>query len=562
MSAEAQNSVKETAGMLFKRYKVEISNAIKTPFPFLEILLDRGFITDEKYKEYQENFTKPISGQKVIYNILSDLEETFDLPLLDVLFNKVIVKNYPDLNHICKIFKNGIPNIKNFLESDAEENEGRSDIQLSFEQGAGENSYLNLPWNGPYPLNHNGTATSDNGLSEQVSETEEISVIVDTTTDSNDALESPQASEQRAQQSDPAEYMGLIKSPISGNIHCKRGSKKHEEEFVDFHHEILPVTCGEMKGMLYKNKLEEGSTVKCIQTQDGNWFTPQEFEAAGGYKSSSNWKSTVRCGRKTLKRLMQEEKLPIPPRKYGKKKQLERPEACEICRDGENLLSCDTCSRSFHGNCHLPPVQTERTFPVLTPVYGSGQVSCVCSVLIQKRPLRRPWSCTFCRIKESSGSQQCHKESEVLARPMGPEEQLKCQFLLLEIYCHSDNNCSEKIPHDNYTETFECMKNLRMLNEIGKKLCEQCYPNVEGFMRDMRLIFQNHRAFNKCKDLFLLGITLEKKFEKNFTEVFAIQKIKQEHTDNKIKREKSAYTKLGVRQIKGNYSKDKQTSQS
>ncbi|XP_036885231.1 nuclear body protein SP140-like protein isoform X7 [Sturnira hondurensis] len=437
MSSEAQNSVKTNAGMLFKRYKVDISNAIKTSFPFLEILRDYGYITDKKYKESREHFEKNISIQEVIYNILSDLEKTFDLPLLGILFSKSIMKNYPDLNYIYKIFENEIPNIKNFLESDAEENEGRSDIQLSLKQ----------------------------------------------------------------------ESMDLRKPPTSGNIHCKRGSKKHKEEYVDLHTEILPMTCGEMKGMSYKNKLEEGSMVKCIKTEDGRWFTPQEFEAAGGYKSSSNWKNTVRCGGITLKRLMEEEKLPTPLRKYSKKKNLEKPGVCEICRDGENLLHCDTCSRFFHGDCHLPPVQTER-------------------------PLRRPWSCTFCRVKESPGTLQCHKESEVLARWMGPEEQLKCEFLLLEIYCHSDNDCSEKMSHDNYTpEIFECMKNLQMLKEIGKKLREQCYPNVEGFMRDMRLIFQNHRAFNKCKDLFLLGITLEKKFEKNFTEVFAIREIKQEHTD-------------------------------
>lgn len=431
-SAEAQNHVKENAGMLFKKHKVEISNAIKAPFPFLEILRDREFITDEKYKESQENFIK-MSIQEVIYNILSDLEETFDLPLLDALFNKTIMKNYPDLYYIYKIFKNEIPNINNFLEIDAEENEGRSDFQLSFEQGPDENSHLSLLWSDPYPWNHNG-------------------------------------------------------------------SKKHKEEYVDFQSEILPVTCGEMTGTLYKNKLEEGSTVKCIKMEDRNWFTPQESEATGSYKSSRNWKNTVHCGGKTLKRLMEEEKLPIPPKPYDRKKKLENPDVCKICRDGENLLCCDTCSRFFHGNCHLPPVQTDR-------------------------PLRRPWSCTFCRIKESSGSQQCHWESEVLARPMGPQEQLKCEFLLLEIYCHSDNDCSEKMLHDKYTpETFECMKNLQMLNEIGKKLRERCYHNVGGFMRDMRLIFRNHRAFNKCKDLFLLGITLEKKFEKNFTEVFLFRK--------------------------------------
>lgn len=33
----------------FRRYKVEISNAIKKPFPFLEVLRDRGFISNKMY---------------------------------------------------------------------------------------------------------------------------------------------------------------------------------------------------------------------------------------------------------------------------------------------------------------------------------------------------------------------------------------------------------------------------------------------------------------------------------------------------------------------------------
>ncbi|KAF6114770.1 hypothetical protein HJG60_010703 [Phyllostomus discolor] len=97
----------------------------------------------------------------------------------------------------------------------------------------------------------------------------------------------------------------------------KRWSKKCEGEFVDFHSEILPVTCGEMKGMLHKNKLKEGSKVKCIETEDGNWFTPSEFSVAGGYQKSSHWKSTVRCGGKTIKQLTEEGKLPTWSKKQG-----------------------------------------------------------------------------------------------------------------------------------------------------------------------------------------------------------------------------------------------------
>ncbi|KAM5325248.1 nuclear body protein SP140-like protein [Glossophaga mutica] len=543
MSAEDYRLMREIAARLFKEHKIEISHTIKAVFPFFEILRDRGLITDEKYKESRKSCENLSPVPKVVYDVLNELEEKYHLSVLEILFSKVIMKRYPGLNGIWKGFRDAILKEISHQASVGNKNAENRNIQLNIEQGTGENLHPSFSWLFPDQSNHAVISTEASAkfgdgdklalpqasTSALTKEPEFLDLMKSPTSGNTDCkrVRSPEASSESSAKkkcpeagssavrsgADQEGPVDLAKSPTSQKAKRKRWSKKHEEEFVDFHHEILPVTCGEMKGMLYKNKLEEGSTVKCIQTQDGNWFTPQEFEAAGGYKSSSNWKSTVRCGRKTLKRLMQEGKLPIPPRKYGKKKQLERPEACEICQYEEDLFSCDTCSRSFHGYCHLPPVQTER-------------------------PLKRPWSCTFCRIKESSGSQQCHRESEVLARPMGPEEQLKCEFLLLAIYCHSDNISLEQMQQDKYrVETYRCMDNFMMLNKIKKNLSERRYPNVESFMRAMRLIFQNHRAFNKDHALYLMGINLEAEFEQNFKEVFAIQEIKREHIDNELQLE-------------------------
>nr|KAF6353484.1 hypothetical protein mPipKuh1_010450 [Pipistrellus kuhlii] len=635
MSAEDGNienkCINDLALTYFKRYKVDISDAIKTTFPFLELLRDRDFITEEMYEKSQESLKKRSPVHEVIYDVLSELEKKFDMSLLGALFSKTIMKTYPDLFRIYKIFYKVIPVIKFLLKSDGgEEYEERPNERLSLEQGIGGNSNQRLMLLGPDTWNYNDTAAPECGFLEHRHDTQEINTTeTGTNSENKDALKSQQANEQCAQQSktageellhhgtqtnscsvDPvdikeekpflnsgvecefqaktdcnqasdiividsqdfeeltsgdgppeASTTALKREPgeellhhgtqtnsssvdpvdvkeekpflnsgvkceaqartdcnqasdIIGTVHLgnkstleksesKKRTREHKEESVNFQPEIFPVTCGEINGMLYIKEFEQGTKRKCIRGQDGNWFTPKEFEEKAGYSTShSRWKTRVHnCGY-TLQWLMKKGLLATPPAEHGRSKKLRSSDVCKVCCHEGNLFYCNTCSSFFHGDCHLPPVETERS----------------------------PWSCTLCRVKEFSGNQQSARESEVLARLMGPEEQLKCEFLLLMIECYSESNVFPNIQHDNYRiEILQCMADFWMLNEIKKKLSERGYLSVMGFMQDMRRIFQEHRA-SETHNNFCWGMRLEKQFELNFKQVFAVQETEQEHT--------------------------------
>ncbi|KAG7460090.1 hypothetical protein MATL_G00217430 [Megalops atlanticus] len=71
----------------------------------------------------------------------------------------------------------------------------------------------------------------------------------------------------------------------------------------------LPVTCGDKKGSLNRDKLARGE--KCILAEE-RWFSPQGFEEFGGRKSSKNWKISIRCLNTPLQKLIQEGHLKCP----------------------------------------------------------------------------------------------------------------------------------------------------------------------------------------------------------------------------------------------------------
>lgn len=48
-----------------------------------------------------------------------------------------------------------------------------------------------------------------------------------------------------------------------------------------------------------------GISTKSIQSEDGDWYTPPEFEILGGHGQSKNWRLSLRCYNWPLKFLIQ-----------------------------------------------------------------------------------------------------------------------------------------------------------------------------------------------------------------------------------------------------------------
>uniref|UniRef100_A0A8C8UG45 Nuclear antigen Sp100 n=1 Tax=Peromyscus maniculatus bairdii TaxID=230844 RepID=A0A8C8UG45_PERMB len=118
----------------FKAHRVKISFAIKTPFPFFEILRDTELITEEMYDNFRDSCMNRVPVKRVAYRALEILENKFDLEVLRVLFSEENMKAYPDLKFIARSFENVSQNKLCFHGSDR----GYPNSQLCLEQGPGD----------------------------------------------------------------------------------------------------------------------------------------------------------------------------------------------------------------------------------------------------------------------------------------------------------------------------------------------------------------------------------------------------------------------------------------
>ncbi|XP_029330698.1 nuclear autoantigen Sp-100 isoform X4 [Mus caroli] len=284
----------------------------------------------------------------------------------------------------------------------------------------------------------------------------------------------------------------------------KRGPRIPREENADFGGAELPVVCGNVQGFLNKEKFKQGIYSRSIRSETGRLFTPMDFEIEGNCEKAKNWRQSIRCKGWTLRELIQKGVLQDPPRKKKEnprnprqmKRQPGNPKACKVCGQPRKVHPCTACKEFYHKNCHIPPVEDKSS----------------------------SWHCAFCKRKNQlrgQKTQACHKEAEVLKRKMSPEEQQKCELLLLTIYCYSKSAFFILKPKQR-KEKFPDLREHMWLNKIKNRLNKKAYHSVQRFVEDMRLIFHNHSIFYKSR-FKNLGIRVRNKFEKNFKRIFSIE---------------------------------------
>ncbi|KAM8791697.1 nuclear body protein SP140-like protein [Rhynchonycteris naso] len=750
MAAEDQNIqnklLYDTALNLFKRLKVEISEEIKTTFPFLEYLHDHKLITNELYKESKSFYNGRCTLQEVIYIILSELEKTPDLSYLQAIFKNVIRNKYPGLNRFYRIFKNVIPDKNFFLESDEEEMEEWPHIPLYLEQGSGENSHRILPLPAPCSSINNGTALPENRLSELVGETGQTNAMDTGSSSDNDARESQQENEQRAQLSEspgpelpnnempvnscsvylvdvkkempflnsgveweaqagtdcnqasetivitddscdederpqastsalnwpdgttcattfhrmteklcrdsvrrrpawdvqmPAPARVLIRDaewrtqPLWRKSWTRAGSfrkkdsgqfqetdiinalpapipprcfffrcldlcssftatnswaREHTDESVDYGKEILPVTCGEMKGRLIKRQLERGARTKCIRSDDGNQFTPREFEIKGGRGKSSNWKLSIRCGGVTLGRLIKEKILPDPPGLKGRGKKKKAGKAtnkytmCSVDsgprdglfktgyeRDPEQEKKVRSAILIHFGELKPEmPDQRDYTWPLTrSMVYpgapsGTGNVQIGCSkpslVYWMSEQHENPHKCNICRGKGTLYScdaceEHFHEDCHIPAVETN-RSSWTCTFCIIKKYQRSQERHKESEVLARSMQPVEQLKCAFLLLKVYCSLEGDVYVNIphENYNEKASKCLEKLRTLDKIKKsltggeytkvgAFVRAMSpilqnasafqkydsnlIEEEFKKNFREVFGVEETSQ-----------------------------------
>ncbi|KAK7884849.1 hypothetical protein WMY93_027972 [Mugilogobius chulae] len=147
---------------------------------------------------------------------------------------------------------------------------------------------------------------------------------------------------------------------------------------------------------------------------------------------------------------------------------------CAVCINGGDLLCCDRCPKVFHMRCHVPTI---KIFP------------------------KGDFLCTFCRSLSNPEIQYCDENRKLKGESaLGPEDQRRCERLLLYIFCHELSVGFREPVSASVPNYYKIIKQPMDLKKVKKKLqvrSSHFYQTTQEFVADMRLIFKNCAQYNE-----------------------------------------------------------------
>ncbi|GAA6072329.1 nuclear body protein SP140-like protein [Tachysurus ichikawai] len=262
----------------------------------------------------------------------------------------------------------------------------------------------------------------------------------------------------------------------------------------------LPVSCGSVSGVLYKNRFSGGSRSKSIRTEE-RWFTPEDFVKQELTLTDRHWKKDIVCHGKTLDYLVKKKILQIHPVLClcavcrPEQKEQDNDDVCYICNSEGNLVCCDECPRAYHHHCHLPTLQQEA--------------------------LRGTWICTYCVFKHNQKLWIQMNRKGAMNSPVSMN-MMRCEYLLLFLYKADTQRVLTDDPTKTMGRCTDVISKPMWLNKVKSKLQENKYTRVKEFVHDIRLIFKNCQTLNRGNKSGRMMAAKLKMFEQEFNSVFKI----------------------------------------
>ncbi|KAK7939834.1 hypothetical protein WMY93_003160 [Mugilogobius chulae] len=246
----------------------------------------------------------------------------------------------------------------------------------------------------------------------------------------------------------------------------------------------LKVICGNSSGLLHTKRFASGKCGRSIRT-DTSWLTPVEFVKEVSCQTDYSWRKDIKCEGKPLGELIEAMCVHLQDNERN-------DDECWIClresTEGETLVACDECPRSFHQKCHLPHISDT--------MLGDGE----------------QWRCTLCEF------------SKTLTQSWRWKQQCPhCQYLLLRLY-REDEDCIFKSDPCHLPKYESVISTPMWFDEVSDKLQTDRYHTVGDFVSDVQLIFANCASYNRDNpEVFSKGTNIKKFFQEEMNTVFKTQ---------------------------------------